>query len=323
MTADNSPSPSDPAAALKRKQFWGKLIVFGLIVAFTLLKPKVEAWLQANKNQDVAANQTDSGQNSDTTPRGELGTLTLDDVKEFQRSTSNKDDSDTGFLDTIDPSSKPTVSQTTSPRPKTTQSKSPQTSPKSNTTPEPKPSSSSPLPKLAAPPMPTAKTGTSTKPDPRSNPATQKNATKTTTAPKKSEPRLGALTLVNRQREIFKSTAGLVYMQGSADRHRLKHVLKHAKDDLSKPVHGVYASEDREVVLEWIDRAYIQGQKGGRGVRVQEEGDRTVYTVDMGKKIGYVGGQVGERKGHPACKYLRLVVQDGNEVITAFPSESM
>ncbi len=301
---------------MKRKQFWGRLIVFGLIVAFALLRPKVEAWLQANKDQDVVANQTDSetnsAQNSGITPGGQLGTLTLEDVEEYQKSTASQDDRDTGFLDTVAPGSKTTTATETSSKSES----------KSKTTSAPKSSSANPLPKLAAPTMPATKpsapsrtkTGTATQPDSRSNPAT---------APKKTEPKLGALTLVNRQREIFQSTAGLLYKQGSADRHRLKHVLKHAKDNLSKPVHGVFSSEDREVVLAWIDTAYIQGQKGGRGVRVEEEGDRTVYTVDMGKTIGYVGGQVGERKGHPACKYLRLVVQDGNEVITAFPSQSL
>jgi hypothetical protein len=88
----------------------------------------------------------------------------------------------------------------------------------------------------------------------REEPTNSKPPTKTETA----EPRLGTLTLVDKQREVFKSTAGLVYGRGSVDRHRLKHLMKHAKDDLSKPVHGVYASADVAQVTEWVDQAYKQ-----------------------------------------------------------------
>ncbi len=96
--------------------------------------------------------------------------------------------------------------------------------------------------------------------------------------------------------------------------------MKHAEDNLSKPVHGVF-SGDRDQIFEWIDMAYIKAQKGGKGVKADGDGDRIAYTVDMGKKIGYVGGQVGKRKGKPACRYLKLVVEDGNEVVTAYPSQ--
>lgn len=125
---------------------------------------------------------------------------------------------------------------------------------------------------------------------------------------------------MSRNREVFESTAGLLYGRGSVDRHRLKHVLKHAEDNLSKPVHGVF-SGDRDQILEWIDKAYIKGKKGGKGVRVNDDGDRMTYSVDMGEKVGFVGGQVGKRKGHPACRYLKLVLEDGNEVVTAYPQQ--
>jgi hypothetical protein len=111
-----------------------------------------------------------------------------------------------------------------------------------------------------------------------------------------------------------------MYLPGSREGHRLKHVLKHAKDDPSKPVHGVF-SGDRDQILAWIDIAYEKGRKGGKGVNRSEENDRVVYVVDMGKKIGYVGGQVGKRKNRPPCRYLQLVLEDGNEVITAYPSD--
>ncbi len=132
----------------------------------------------------------------------------------------------------------------------------------------------------------------------------------------------GKLSLLSGTRDRFRSTAGLLYVPGSRDGHRLKHVLKHAKDDLSKPVHGVFNGDgDRDQILAWIDIAYEKGRKGGKGVDRKEENGRVVYTVDLGKKIGFVGGQVGKRKNMPPCRYLRLVLEDGNKVVTAYPSD--
>jgi hypothetical protein len=332
MTADNSPSSTDQAAATKRKQFLGKLIVFGIIIAFALVKPKVDAWLQGNKGQDVVAEQPqqgDAARDPTVEPGRELGTLTLDDVGKSNKPTT-QGDNNTRFLETVAPGTVPSSTTASAPTVPKRDTKT-QTSPTVARTSQ-KSSSKRPLPKLSAPqampstskPTATASNqpGTSSKLDPRANPTKTTNSkppTKTETA----EPRLGTLTLVDKQREVFKSTAGLVYGRGSVDRHRLKHLMKHAKDDLSKPVHGVYASADVAQVTEWVDQAYMKGKEGGKGVRLEEEGDRTVYTVDMGKKIGYVGGEVGKRKGQPACHFLRLVVQDGNEVVTAFPSQSL
>lgn len=144
-----------------------------------------------------------------------------------------------------------------------------------------------------------------------------------TKQPEKTSPptkaKLGTLKLVKGTRDEFLSTAGLFYGPGSADGHRLKHVLKHAKDNKTKPVHGIF-SGDREQILEWIDVAYQLAQKGGRGVRKKNQNDRTVYIVDLGKPIGKMGGQVGARKNFPSCRYLQLVLEDGNHVVTAYPT---
>ena len=122
----------------------------------------------------------------------------------------------------------------------------------------------------------------------------------------------------------FQSTAGLLYVQGSADGHRLKHVLKHARDIPDKNIHDVFDGEgDRDTILAWIDIAYEAGKKGGRGTKVERQGGRVVYTVKMSQRIGYVGGRAGRRDNFPECRYLRLVVQNGNEVVTAYPSRSM
>lgn len=132
----------------------------------------------------------------------------------------------------------------------------------------------------------------------------------------------GKLTLVSGTRDRFRSSAGLLYLPGSADGHRLKHILRHSADDPDKPVHGVYTG-DRDQILAWIDMAFERGRKGGRGTRRRNENGRTVYTVDLGQKIGYVGGQTGKRKNHPPCRFLRLVVENDDEVVTAYPTQSL
>ncbi|MEZ6126176.1 MAG: hypothetical protein R3C49_23855 [Planctomycetaceae bacterium] len=75
-------------------------------------------------------------------------------------------------------------------------------------------------------------------------------------------------------------------------------MLKHAEDNLSKPVHGVFDG-DRDQILAWIDRAYVKGQQGGRGVRKEDQDGRIVYTVDMGEPIGHVGGESASAKATP------------------------
>lgn len=45
---------------------------------------------------------------------------------------------------------------------------------------------------------------------------------------------------------------------------------------------------------------------------------RSIYAVDMGRRIGFVGGQAGAAAGNPTASHVQLVLQ-GNDVITAFP----
>lgn len=162
---------------------------------------------------------------------------------------------------------------------------------------------------------------------PKTNPSTSKpGSTKTNSntprgPPKSSgsksapEPKLGQLTKLSSG--DFKSTAGLIYGKGSRDGTRLKHVMKHAKDDLSKPVHGVFDGSQEEI-LAMIDQAYTMAKKNSKNVTSSRQRDRTVYTVYFSKRIGYVGGQKGKRTKNPMCKELSLVLE-GNRVITAYP----
>jgi hypothetical protein len=112
-----------------------------------------------------------------------------------------------------------------------------------------------------------------------------------------------------------------VYLQLRSE-HRIDHVLRHGKDDPSRPVHGVFTG-DRDLILAVIDEAWQLAQKGKPPkVVVEDEGDRTVYVIDLGRKIGFMGGQAGKRRNFPACRHVQLVVEgdDGNEVVTAYPT---
>ena len=66
-----------------------------------------------------------------------------------------------------------------------------------------------------------------------------------------------------------------------------------------------------------VDEAYRQAL-GGDNTRVEQEDERTVYTVNLGRRIGYIGGESGNRRGRPAARHLRLVLE-GSDFVTAFP----
>lgn len=119
-------------------------------------------------------------------------------------------------------------------------------------------------------------------------------------------------------REVYESPAGLRYTKGSQHKHRLKHIMAHAVDEPNRPgQHGVFDSPDSVTVFKLIDSAYEQALQK-RNTKAEQEGGRTVYNINVGRRIGYIGGQSGNRRGKPAAKHLRLVVQ-GKNVITAFP----
>ncbi len=118
--------------------------------------------------------------------------------------------------------------------------------------------------------------------------------------------------------DVYLSTAGLRYSPGSREGHRLKHVLLHTKDQPGRPgSHGVFLG-GRDGALATVDAAYLIAKQGGDHTQVEQQGVRTVYTVDLGKAIGYVGGQIGKRREHPRVTHVRIVLE-GTNVITAFP----
>jgi hypothetical protein len=126
----------------------------------------------------------------------------------------------------------------------------------------------------------------------------------------------GLLTEISPDR--YQSPAGLLYTPGSEEGHRLKHVQRHTEDMPQRPgSHGVFDG-GMEGALKAIDTAYVMVKEKKSGVQKEENGSRTIYTINMGTRIGYVGGREGNRRKRPMARRLRLVVE-GNRVITAFP----
>ncbi len=116
----------------------------------------------------------------------------------------------------------------------------------------------------------------------------------------------------------FESPAGLVYTMGPGGEHRIDHVLRHGKDAPERPVHSVF-SGDRDTILSVIDEGFELVQSQPQRVKSAREGNRTEYTIDMQKKIGFEGGQKGKRQGFPPLNRLKLVVQNQTDVVTAYP----
>ena len=129
-------------------------------------------------------------------------------------------------------------------------------------------------------------------------------------------PPLGGLTEVGN--DTWVSTAGLRYTPGSQEGHRLKHVMRHDNDLPDRPgKHGVFDG-DQQALLAVLDEAYELIKEDSPQVHANREGDRTVYEVDMQRRIGFVGGRDGKRDGNPPAQHIRLVLEV-DRVITAFP----
>ena len=120
-------------------------------------------------------------------------------------------------------------------------------------------------------------------------------------------------------RDTYRTKAGLIYGRGSVHGTRIEHLKSHAKDDPDRPgQHGVFDENDPAKLVQLIDEVYLKALEGGRQVQHEGEGSRDVYTVDMQRRIGSIGGESGARRNHPPARHVRLVV-DGERFITAYP----
>lgn len=120
-------------------------------------------------------------------------------------------------------------------------------------------------------------------------------------------------------REAWISPAGLRYVGRDPEgRTRKDHVLRHAQDDPDRPgPHGVFDGGE-ELAFAWIDTAWEKIQK--QKISADQDDGRETYTVSMGQRVGYLGGESGRRKGNPPLSRIFIVLRKGTtEVITAFP----
>ena len=136
-------------------------------------------------------------------------------------------------------------------------------------------------------------------------------------AGKASKSPLGQLKKVGTN--TWESSNGLRYGPDPRFGNRVQHILRHSVDDVARSgKHGVF-SAGKEGTLGVVDEAWSIAKQGGSNVQVVPQGARTQYIVDMGKNIGYVGGQEGAILGNPGTQKVMIIVENGNEVVTAFP----
>lgn len=96
------------------------------------------------------------------------------------------------------------------------------------------------------------------------------------------------------------------------------HVLRHDTDDPQRHLpHGVFDA-GRKGTLEVIDEAWAIAQSDPSRVTFVWQGSKTVYTIDMGRRVGFVGGAPGAALGNPAAFHVKLVLK-GTDVVTAYP----
>ena len=58
------------------------------------------------------------------------------------------------------------------------------------------------------------------------------------------------------------------------------------------------------------------------GVSPITGGPREVFVIEMGRRIGFEGGKAGAQAGLPTATKLRLIIDDGKDVLSAFPTVS-
>lgn len=331
------------AAKIARRKLIIQLVTFAAIAQLYYLKPHVEAWVAARQlNADNAIVDTES--NPKTTDPA-TAPSTLPDATPDVASTASEPPFSSGDAapqnsdSSESPASKPRVSKSSNERADVIVAAAEETSAATPTSTAKKSEQRTASPKKTSNPTtsePAAESKTASKPASGSKSDISKmdrSRTKTrevTSDAEKnnpppadrkaaSDPALGKLKEI--ENNVFESTAGLVYVPGSADGHRLKHVMQHAKDNPQKEVHGVFDG-DRDEILAVIDEAWTRAQKGGSDVRSEKQNNRRVYTVNLKRRVGQVGGRQGERQGNPECRYIRIVLENENEVVTAYPAKS-
>ncbi len=120
-------------------------------------------------------------------------------------------------------------------------------------------------------------------------------------------------------KDAWLSPAGLRYRGRDPEGlTRVAHIGRHTSDIPERDgPHGVFDG-DLETALAVIDEAWQLAQK--RGLRPQREGDRSSFTVNMGRRIGFLGGRTGAARQNPPLRQVFIVFTSGTQdIITAFP----
>lgn len=115
------------------------------------------------------------------------------------------------------------------------------------------------------------------------------------------------------------SPAGLRYVGKDAEGlTRVDHVLRHAADQPRRAgPHGVFDG-GRDGALATVDEAWKLARK--KKLKPRRQGATSAYTIPMGRRVGYLGGQLGTSKRNPPLRSVFIVVRAGtSNVVTAFP----
>ena len=115
------------------------------------------------------------------------------------------------------------------------------------------------------------------------------------------------------------SPAGLVYAKS-----RIEHVMRHAQDQPNRNGnHGVFDANSEDDVFRLLDEAYKMIKSKSREVSKdrQRQGEewKAAYTIKMNRRVGFRGGQSGNKAGKPALSRIKLVLANDDEVVTAYP----
>lgn len=279
------------------RKFWVQLLAFAALALLFYLKPRIESWVQAQQRGPASAESTADELATGAEDTGETANSAEETSSASVSGAEAKSDSESSPKS----SERIIVASAEGQKPASTESKP--------AAPKKKSSGRSPIKKMER--TPEKKRPELTSPE-KNNPPPEDQG-------KEKSSDLGKLKEVDDN--VFESTAGLFYVPGGAEGHRLKHVMQHAKDNPSKPVHGVFDG-DRDEILAVIDEAFMMAKKGGSDVRSEKQNGRRIFTVNLRRRIGQVGGSEGERQGHPDCRFVRIVLENENEVISAYPSKS-
>ena len=131
----------------------------------------------------------------------------------------------------------------------------------------------------------------------------------------------GPFKLKQTGKTTWQSPAGLTYKgRDPKGLTRVEHIMRHAQNQPRRAgKHGVFDANTEAEVFALLDQAWTRAQQ--QGVRPRSEGSRSTYTVSMGRRIGYLGGQVGGQRRNPALKRIRIVFETGTKnIVTAFPN---